>query len=120
MAGSSKKGRGKDGGAGAGAVADAAAPRDADGNPYTFERALARLEEIVEELEDGKLALEASLACFEEGVTLTRYLESELTRAQKRVEELVENAGGVGTRPWAGDEELDADEADEDEDDDAV
>ena len=80
------------------------APLDAGGKPYTFEKALARLEAIVDELEDGKLALEASIARFEEGVTLTRFLEGELGRAQKRVEELVESAGGATTRPWTGDE----------------
>ena len=80
------------------------APVDAAGKPYTFEKALARLEAIVDELEDGKLALEASITRFEEGVTLTRFLESELGRAQKRVEELVESAGGAATRPWTGDE----------------
>ena len=90
------------------------APLDAHGKPYTFEQALARLEAIVDELEDGKLALEASIARFEEGVTLTRFLESELGRAQKRVEELVESAGGAATRPWAGDD------GDSDDDDDAL
>jgi exodeoxyribonuclease VII small subunit len=89
-------------------------PVDANGKPYTFEKALARLEAIVDELEDGKLALEASITRFEEGVTLTRFLESELGRAQKRVEELVESAGGPTTRPWAGDDDT------EDEDDDAL
>ena len=89
------------------------APVDAAGKPYTFEKALARLEAIVDELEDGKLALEASITRFEEGVTLTRFLESELGRAQKRVEELVESAGGAATRPWTGDEP-------EEEDDDAL
>ena len=80
-------------------------PVDANGKPYTFEKALNRLEAIVDELEEGKLALEASIARFEEGVTLTKFLESELGRAQKRVEELVESAGTPTTRAWEGDEE---------------
>lgn len=87
--------------------AEGTPPLAPDGKPYTFEKALARLETIVDELEDGKLALEASIARFEEGVTLTRFLESELGRAQKRVEELVESAGAPATRPWAGDEGAD-------------
>jgi exodeoxyribonuclease VII small subunit len=105
---------------GEGAVRDvAAAPLGPDDKPYTFEKALARLEEIVDELEDGKLALEASIARFEEGVALTRFLEAELTRAQQRVEELVETAGGAGTRPWAEDSVAD-DPGDDTEDDDAL
>ena len=87
------------------------APVDAAGKPYTFEKALNRLEAIVDELEEGKLALEASIARFEEGVTLTRFLEAELARAQKRVEELVESAGQPATRPWNGD---DTEEGDDD------
>lgn len=90
-----------------------AAPLDASGKPYTFEKALNRLEAIVDELEEGKLALEASITRFEEGVTLTRFLEGELARAQKRVEELVESAGGPSTKTWAGD-------GDEEEDDDVL
>ena len=69
MAKGKKAGAGKPGGAGE--VRDAAAaapPLGPDGKPYTFEKALARLEEIVDELEDGKLALEASIGRFEEGV----------------------------------------------------
>jgi exodeoxyribonuclease VII small subunit len=93
--------------------APATAPLGPDGKPYTFEKALARLEAIVDELEDGKLALEASIARFEEGVTLTRFLETELGRAQKRVEELVENAGVPATRPWSGDDEETADDDDD-------
>ncbi len=94
-----------------------AAPLGPDGKPYTFEKALARLEAIVDELEDGKLALEASITRFEEGVTLTRFLETELARAQKRVEELVESAGVPTTRPWTGDDD---DEVAADDDDDAL
>jgi exodeoxyribonuclease VII small subunit len=94
-----------------------APPLGPDGKPYTFEKALARLEAIVDELEDGKLALEASIARFEEGVTLTRFLETELARAQKRVEELVESAGVPTTRPWTGDDD---DEEATDDDDDAL
>jgi exodeoxyribonuclease VII small subunit len=90
--------------------APADAPLGADGKPYTFEKALARLEAIVDELEDGKLALEASIARFEEGVTLPKFLESELGRAQMRVEELVESAGSPTTRGWAGDDEAEDDD----------
>ena len=85
-------------------------PLDAEGKPYTFEKALERLEAIVDELEDGSLALEASIGRFEEGVGLTRFLEGELARAQKRVEELVESAGGPTTRPWAGDGDAEDDD----------
>ena len=87
-----------------GAAVPVAAPLGPDGAPLTFEKAIERLEAIVEQLEDGKLPLEDSIARFEEGVTLSRFLESELVRAEQRVQELVDRAGVPGTRPWAGDE----------------
>jgi exodeoxyribonuclease VII small subunit len=90
--------------AGADAVADAVpAPVGPDGRPLTFEMALERLEGIVEQLEDGRLTLEESIARFEEGVGLSRFLEGELGRAERRVQELVDRAGSPGTRPWADD-----------------
>jgi exodeoxyribonuclease VII small subunit len=92
-------------------------PLGPDGKPLSFEKALDRLESIVEELEDGKLTLEDSIARFEEGVSLSRFLEGELGRAERRVQELVETAGGPATRPWAGDAG-DADEPGDDDDED--
>ena len=83
-------------------------PLGPDGRPLTFEQALDRLEGIVEKLEDGRIPLEESIARFEEGVSLSRFLESELARAEKRVQELVDRAGAPGTRPWAEDD-LEAD-----------
>ncbi len=52
----------------------------------TFERALARLQEIVGELEDPEKGLETSLALFEEGVALSRFCRSKIDEIQKRVE----------------------------------
>jgi exodeoxyribonuclease VII small subunit len=109
--------------AAAGAAGDKSVPAPAgpDGKPLTFEKALERLEAIVGQLEDGKLSLEQSIARFEEGVTLSRFLEGELGRAERRVQELVERAGTPATRPWAGDEDDDEDDdADEDALDDAL
>ena len=99
-------------------VAEGAAagpPLGPDGKPLSFEKALARLEAIVESLEDGKLTLEDSIARFEEGVVISRFLEGELGRAEKRVQELIESGGAVTTRPWDGDEG-DTDDADDDDD----
>ncbi len=101
----------------AGAIT-AAPPLGPDGNPLSFEKALAPLEAIVEQLEDGRLTLEDSMARFEEGISISRFLEGELGRAEKRVQELVESGGAVTTRPWSGDDGGDGDAA-EDTDDDA-
>jgi len=55
-----------------------------------FESALARLEAIVAELESGELALELSLARFEEGVGLARRCAEQLSEARQRIDVLME------------------------------
>lgn len=55
----------------------------------TFEASTARLAKIVEQLERGDLALEQTLALFEEGVALARRAQAQIDRAEKRVEELL-------------------------------
>jgi exodeoxyribonuclease VII small subunit len=55
-----------------------------------FESAIAELEKIVKQLEEGDLPLETSLALFERGVTLSRYCHDRLGAAQQRIEVLSE------------------------------
>jgi exodeoxyribonuclease VII small subunit len=55
-----------------------------------FESAIAELEKIVKQLEDGDLALEKSLALFERGVELSRYCHAQLGAAERRIEMLTE------------------------------
>lgn len=68
----------------------------------SFEAALQRLGQIVEQLEQGELPLEQSLALFEEGVRLSRVSQSKLDAAEKRVDELlaVSSDGEPLTRPF--------------------
>ncbi len=54
----------------------------------TFEQKLARLNEIVSELESGKLSLDASLKLFAEGNALSKELATELNEARLKIEEL--------------------------------
>jgi len=55
-----------------------------------FESAIAELEKIVKQLEDGDLPLDRSLALFERGVELSRYCQEQLGAAQRRIELLTE------------------------------
>ena len=59
-----------------------------------FEASLGRLEQIVENLEAGELALDAALELFEEGVRLSRLCHGKLEAAEKRVELLLKDASG--------------------------
>jgi len=54
-----------------------------------FEKKLGRLEEIVNKMEKGDLALEDSLKLFEEGVKLSRECHQKLNDAESKVKLLV-------------------------------
>ena len=58
-----------------------------------FEDILARLSTVVEKLEAGDMALEDSLALFEEGVRLSRLGAVRLDEAERRVERLLHEDG---------------------------
>jgi exodeoxyribonuclease VII small subunit len=62
---------------------------DAPASSSSFERAIQRLGEIVESLEDGEQPLEESIALFEEGMALARNSQEILDRAERRIEELL-------------------------------
>ena len=67
----------------------------------SFEKALEDLEKIVEKLEKGGLSLSESLALFEKGVKLARFLREELEKAEKKVEILLKDEKGeVKEKPF--------------------
>jgi exodeoxyribonuclease VII small subunit len=72
----------------------ASAPEAAGANGPRFEEALGRLEELVGELESGELALEDSIARFEEGQRLLRVCTELLECAELRVREVVRRTDG--------------------------
>lgn len=65
----------------------------------TFEEALVKLEEVVNNLEEGKLSLDESLAKFEEGILLSRMCNTKLKEAKQRVEKLVQKNGDLEKEP---------------------
>ncbi len=66
----------------------------------TFESALARLEQITQELESGELSLEASLKKFDEGIKLTEFCNAKLSEARTKVEILLEKDGRLKAEPF--------------------
>jgi exodeoxyribonuclease VII small subunit len=72
---------------------------DAAGDP-SFEAALCRLAEIVDQLESGELPLEGALAAFEEGVALSRRCAAELEAAERRIEVLLREGGVARIVPF--------------------
>ncbi len=64
-----------------------------------FEDVMERLQTVVEQLEEGDLPLEQSLAMFEEGVRLSRAGAKRLDEAERRVEELLAAGDELQTSP---------------------
>jgi exodeoxyribonuclease VII small subunit len=60
----------------------------------TFEQSLARLEEIVRDLERSDLDLDQALRLFEEGIGHLRTAGESLKAVDARVQQLVEAADG--------------------------
>jgi len=59
-----------------------------------FEKAMEKLEAIVDKLESGELTLENSITAFEEGIELSKYCRKKLEAAESRVKKLIENSDG--------------------------
>ena len=70
-----------------------------------FERATARLEEIVSLLERGDAPLEQAMDLFEEGAKLLRACTAQLDQAEQKVALLTAGEDGAPEeRPFQGDE----------------
>jgi len=64
-------------------MAEAKTPANA---PATFEQKLERIDQIVKELESGKVELDRAVALFKEGKTLSRECETLLRSSQEQIE----------------------------------
>lgn len=60
------------------------------GKTQSFEAALAELEQVVADMESGKLTLEDSLAAYKRGAELLSFCRSRLDDAQQQVRVLEE------------------------------
>jgi exodeoxyribonuclease VII small subunit len=65
-----------------------------DDAPLVFEEALKRLETIVQQLEQGDVPLEQSIALYEEGIQLSRTCAQQLARAELTVKRLSKELDG--------------------------
>ncbi len=60
-----------------------------------IELSLKRLESIVSNMESGETSLEKSLSLFEEGMELVNQCQSQLKKAEQRVENLIAKSGDI-------------------------
>lgn len=59
-----------------------------------FEKAMTRLENIVDELERGDLDIDKSLEIFEEGIKMSRLCSKKLNEAEAKIEKLTKDKKG--------------------------
>lgn len=59
-----------------------------------FEAAMDRLEEIVEQMESGKMMLEELIGRYEEGMKLVKICQERLANAEQRIEIITRNHAG--------------------------
>src|SRR3954462_12738171 len=69
------------------------APKKAAPEP-SFEGAMDRLEEIVEQMESGKMMLEELIGRYEEGMKLVKVCQERLASAEQRIQIITRNHGG--------------------------
>lgn len=73
--------------------------------PRNFEEALAELEQILGEIEGGKVGLEESLVKYERGTFLIQHCRGVLNSAEKQIELLSKSAdGSLESTPMAAEE----------------
>ncbi|MCB2204279.1 exodeoxyribonuclease VII small subunit [bacterium] len=61
----------------------------------TFEKQLARLNEIVQKLDDDDTALEESMKLYEEGIVIVEKCVTYLSEARQKIKELRKRSDGV-------------------------
>ena len=61
---------------------------------HSFEHSLKRLEEIVESLEQGNVALSDVMKMYEEGVQISKNCLEQLSRAEVKLKQLSKDAHG--------------------------
>lgn len=59
-----------------------------------FEGAMDRLEQIVEQMESGKMMLEELIVRYEEGMKLVKVCQERLASAEQRIEIITRNNAG--------------------------
>lgn len=63
----------------------------------SFEQAMAELEKLVKQLEDGKASLQDAISAYERGSLLRQHCERQLRQAQLKIEQITQQADGEVT-----------------------
>jgi exodeoxyribonuclease VII small subunit len=76
----------------------------------SFEASLAKLDQVVHDLEDGQIGLEESLAQYELGVGLIKRCQAQLQKIEQRILVLtgVDETGQPSLQPFGGEASAEA------------
>ena len=72
---------------------------------FIFDKALAQLEKIVQDMENGSLPLDKMMEQFEEGMRLIALCSAKLNEVEKKIEMMVKKDGKVVTEQFETDKE---------------
>jgi exodeoxyribonuclease VII small subunit len=72
----------------------------ADITHLSFEDALAELERIVRQIEDGRGRLDEAISSYERGIALKRHCESKLKDARVKVQQITLTEDGADAVPF--------------------
>lgn len=79
-------------------------PAKKKSDSFNFEKSLAELDSLVETMEQGNLTLEDSLKKFESGIKLIRECQHALTKAEQKVQILIDQNGESTLEDFVDDE----------------
>ena len=68
----------------------------------SFEEALERMKELIEELEEGNLSLKKGIDRFKEGTELLKFCDKELKDAEMSIQKIVDKRGKIGFEEMQG------------------
>lgn len=65
----------------------------------SFEDSIQRLNEIVENLENGNISLDETIQIFEEGMKLTEQCRNKINEVEEKVSTLIKTSDGFQEKP---------------------
>lgn len=71
----------------------------------TFEEAMEKLENIVDQLEAGEIPLEKAIQLFQEGMELSKLCHQKLESVEEKIQVLMEENGELVKKPMNVEEE---------------
>ncbi|WP_227938467.1 exodeoxyribonuclease VII small subunit [Alkalihalobacillus deserti] len=76
----------------------------AEKEELSFEEAMAELEQVVEQLEQGDVPLEKAITMFQEGMALSKKCHEKLEQVEKQMDQILHEDGEIELLDFQEDE----------------